>query len=391
MVWTGRPPDDPVRQRYEELADAGRRVVLLARSDTTLADETLPEPLTAAAYVVFDEQIRSDAADTFRYFAEQGVTCKVLSGDSPRTVGAIAARVGIGGPGGAVDGRELPDDPEALGTVLESTAVVGRVTPHQKRAIVNALQQRGHVVAMTGDGVNDALALKDADLGIAMGSGAAATRAVAQIVLLDGQFAALPGVVGEGRRVIANVERVANLFVTKTVYATLLAVAVGIMRWPYPFLPRHMTLVSSLTIGIPAFFLALGPSSRRYVPGFVDRVMHFALRAGAVAAVATFSAYAFARGTDGVSLAEARTAATITLLAVGLWILGLLARPFTPARALLVGLMAAAFAAALAIPAVRHFFALDVPPLGLDLVIAVIVVIADGLLELGWRATAHPE
>ena len=391
MVWTGRPPDDPVRQRYEELADAGRRVVLLARSDATLADETLPELLTAAAYVVFDEQIRSDAADTIRYFAEQGVTCKVLSGDSPRTVGAIAVRVGIGRPGGAVDGRDLPDDPEALGTVLESTAVVGRVTPHQKRAIVNALQQRGHVVAMTGDGVNDALALKDADLGIAMGSGAPATRAVAQIVLLDGQFAALPSVVGEGRRVIANVERVANLFVTKTAYATLLAVAVGITRWPYPFLPRQLTIISSLTIGIPAFFLALGPSSRRYIPGFVDRVLRFALRAGAVAAVATFTAYAFARGTDGVSLEEARTAATITLLAVGLWILGLLARPFTPARVVLVGAMAGAFAVVLAIPAVRDFFALDIPPLGLDLVIAAVVVIADGLLELGWRATAHPD
>jgi cation-transporting ATPase E len=391
MVWTGRPPDDPVRQRYEELADAGRRVVLLARTNATLADETLPEPLTAAAYVVFDEQIRSDAADTIRYFAEQGVTCKVLSGDSPRTVGAIAARVGIGEPGDAVDGRDLPDDPDALGTVLESTAVVGRVTPHQKRAIVDALQRRGHVVAMTGDGVNDALALKDADLGIAMGSGAAATRAVAQIVLLDGQFAALPGVVGEGRRVIANVERVGNLFVTKTVYATLLAIAVGIMRWPYPFLPRHMTLVSSLTIGIPAFFLALGPSSRRYVPGFVDRVLRFALRAGAVAAVAAFTAYAFARGTDGVSLEEARTAATITLLAVGLWILGLLARPFTPARMMLVVAMASAFACVLAVPALRDFFALDLPPLGLDLVIAAVVVIADGLLELGWRAIGHPD
>jgi cation-transporting ATPase E len=389
MVWAGRPLDDPVRQRFEQLADAGRRVVLLGRSDAAISGELLPEPLTAVAYIVFDEQIRPDAADTIRYFAEQGVTCKVVSGDSPRTVGAIAARVGINGPGGAVDGRELPEEPDALGAALEEAAVVGRVTPHQKRAIVDALQRRGHVVAMTGDGVNDALALKDADLGVAMGSGAAATRAVAQIVLLDGKFAALPGVVGEGRRVIANVERVANLFVTKTVYAALLAIAVGITRWPYPFLPRHLTIISSLTIGIPAFFLALGTSSRRYVPGFVDRVVYFALRAGAVAAVATFTAYAFARGTHGVSLAEARTAATITLLAIGLWILGLLARPFTPARMLLVGAMAAAFAGALAIPAVRDFFALDVPPLGLDLVIAAIVVLADALLELGWRASAR--
>ena len=384
MVWVGRPADDPVRQRCERLAAAGRRVVLLARSDATLADEELPEPLTASAYVVFDEQIRADALDTIRYFGEQGVACKVVSGDSPRTVGAIAARVGIAGD--AVDGRDLPDDPEALGAALDRTAVVGRVTPHQKRAIVDALQQRGHVVAMTGDGVNDALALKHADLGIAMGSGAAATRAVAQIVLLDGQFATLPGVVAEGRRVIANVERVANLFITKTVYATLLALLVGVLRWPYPFLPRHMTMISSLTIGIPAFFLALGPNSRRYVPGFVDRVFQFAIRAGVVAAAATFTTYALARSAYDVSLAEARTAATITLLGAGLWVLGLLARPFTPLRALLVATMAGAFAGALAIPAVRDFFALELPPLKVDLVVAAVVVIADAVLELGWRA-----
>jgi cation-transporting ATPase E len=386
MVWTGRPPDDPVRQRAEHLAATGRRVVLLARTDGPLEGEALPPSLSAAAFVMFDEKIRPDAADTLGYFAAQGVACKVMSGDNPRTVGAIATRVGIDA-ASVVDGRDLPEEPKALGELLEEKSVVGRVTPHQKRAIVGALQARGHVVAMTGDGVNDALALKDADLGIAMGSGAAATRAVAQIVLLDGQFAMLPGVVAEGRRVIANVERVANLFVTKTVYATLLAIAVGVLRWPYPFLPRHMTLVSSLTIGIPAFFLALGPSSRRYVPGFVDRVLRFAARAGLVAATATFTSYAFARGTYGVTLDEDRTAATITLMCVGLWILGLLARPYTPFRIALVATMAGCFAGALAIPWVRDFFALDIPPLGPDLVIAVVVVVAIGILEIGWRAT----
>ena len=184
-----------------------------------------------------------------------------------RARSARSPRVGIAGAEHPVDGRDLPEDLDALGEMLETTSVIGRVTPHQKRSIVNALQQRGHVVAMTGDGVNDALALKDADIGIAMGSGAPATRAVAQVVLLDGQFAAMPGVVAEGRRVIANVERVANLFVTKTVYAMLLAIAVGIARWPYPFLPRHLTIISSLTIGIPAFFLALGPEPASLRPG----------------------------------------------------------------------------------------------------------------------------
>ena len=140
--------------------------------------------------------------------------------------------------------------------MLETHSVFGRVTPHQKRAMVGALQLKGHVVAMTGDGVNDALALKDADIGVAMGSGAAATRAVAQLVLLDGKFAMLPGVVAEGRRVIANIERSANLFVTKTVYATFLAIAVVIAGWKYPFLPRHLTIISTFTIGIPGFFLA---------------------------------------------------------------------------------------------------------------------------------------
>ena len=188
---------------------------------------------------------------------------------------------------------------------------------------------------MTGDGVNDALALKDADIGIAMGSGAPATRAVAQVVLLDGRFANMPSVVAEGRRVIANVERVANLFVTKTFYAMILAIAIGITRWPYPFLPRHLTIVSSLTIGIPAFFLALAPNPRRYVPGFVRRVLFIAGPAGAVAARGRRSRRTpSARHYD--DLAVARTAATITLLVVGLWVLNLLARPITPGRFLLV-------------------------------------------------------
>src|SRR5262249_10653034 len=150
---------------------------------------------------------RPDAADTMRYFTEQGVALKVISGDNPRTVGAVAARVGFEGAEEPVDARELPDDQDALADVLERASVFGRVTPQQKRAIVGALQSRGHVVAMTGDGVNDALALKDADIGVAMGNGAPATRAVAQIVLLDGRFSTMPGVVGEGRRVIANIER----------------------------------------------------------------------------------------------------------------------------------------------------------------------------------------
>ena len=236
---------------------------------------------------------------------------------------------------------------------------------------------------MTGDGVNDALALKDADIGIAMGNGAAATRAVAQIVLLDSDFATMPGIVAEGRRVIANVERVANLFVTKTVYAVCLAVAVGIARWPYPFLPRHLTIVSSVTIGIPAFVLALAPNAARSRPGFVERVLRFALPAGTIVAIATFVAYWIARDRNNVSLNEARATATIVLLVVGLAVLALLARPLTRATIALVASMGAGVGLLFVLPGTRHFYALGLPPA--RSLVASAVVAAIGVLALeGW-------
>jgi len=268
--------------------------------------------------------------------------------------------------------------------VMERSSVFGRVSPHQKRAIVGALQRRGHVVAMTGDGVNDALALKDADIGIAMGNGAPATRAVAQLVLLDGRFSTMPGVVAEGRRVIANIERVANLFVTKTVYAMLLAIAVGVVRWQYPFLPRHLTIVSTLTIGVPAFFLALAPNVRRYEPGFIPRVLKFAIPCGFVAATATMVAYAEARHFADVTLDEARTTATLVLLVVGLWILNILARPITPFRGMLFGAMVAAFLGILAVPALREFYALELPPRDALLEGISVALVAVALLEVAW-------
>jgi cation-transporting ATPase E len=240
---------------------------------------------------------------------------------------------------------------------------------------------------MTGDGVNDVLALKAADLGIAMASGTPASRAVAPVVLLSNAFSALPAVLAEGRRVIANVERVANLFVTKTVYAFLLAVAVGVARLPFPFLPRHLTIVSSLTIGIPAFFLALAPNGARARRGFVARAARFALPAGAVAASATFLSYALVRAEPGATLVQSRTAATLTLFGVGMWVLAILARPWTLARRVLVTSMVAVFALAAVIPPVRRFFDLDLPdPVALFAAFGVVAA-ADIWLELGWRAT----
>src|SRR5207344_215895 len=343
MVWA--EAGSAVRRVADELAATGSRTLLLARSAAPLDGETLPAGLDAVALVLFAEQVRPDAAETLAYFRAQGVELKVISGDNPRTVGAVARRVGLDA-GEPVDARELPEDQEALADVLETHSVFGRVTPQQKRAMVAALQSTGHVVAMTGDGVNDALALKDADIGVAMGSGAAATRAVAQLVLLDSSFATLPGVVAEGRRVIANIERVSNLFLTKTTYAALLAILTVIIGWPYPFLPRHLTIVSALTIGIPAFFLAFAPSTQRYVPGFVRRVLRFAIPAGIIIAASVSIAYALARE-ETVGTREARTIATVVLMVLGLYVLGMLARPFTRYRAVLLLAMIGLFLGAL--------------------------------------------
>ncbi|WP_306745119.1 HAD-IC family P-type ATPase [Saccharothrix yanglingensis] len=255
-------------------------------------DGVLPAGATARALVVLAERVRDDAAGTLRYFAEQGVRLRVIPGDAPRTVGAVAVAVGLPGitdPAQAVDARTLPEDPDALADVLEGSVVFGRVTPQQKRAVVAALQRRGHVVAMTGDGVNDAMALKDADIGVAMGNGAAATRAVAQLVLLDSRFAHLPDVVAEGRRVIADIERAAVLFLVKNAYSLVLALVVLATSLAYPLAPIQLTLISAATIGVPGFVLALGPNPRRYVPGFLGRVLRLAVPAGVVVGLGAFT------------------------------------------------------------------------------------------------------
>jgi cation-transporting ATPase E len=377
LVWSRR--DDDVMRKVDQFAGTGLRVLLLARTDAALDGDNLPSGLRPAALVLLDEQVRPDASDTVAYFRQQGVAPKVISGDSPRTVGAVAGRVGMPHADEPVDGRDLPEDLDQLAELLEERSVFGRVTPHQKQEMVKALQARGHAVAMTGDGVNDALALKLADIGVAMGSGAPATRSVAQLVLLDNRFATMPGVVAEGRRVTANIERVANLFITKTVWATLLAVAVGVALWPYPFLPRHLTIIDTLTIGVPSFFLALAPNTRRYVPGFVDRVLRFAIPAGVVAAIAAFSAFAVARLND-LPLVQQRTGATIVMLMMSLCVLVILAAPLTWRRTLLVALMIVGFLLLFPIPSVRDFYELKLPS---DVLTETLVIGFVGVAVLG--------
>jgi cation-transporting ATPase E len=347
------------RARSDELAADGHRVLLMARSDAAPGadddgDAVLPGELVPVALVLLAERIRSDAAEVLRYFTEEGVALKVISGDNPRTVGVVAASVGVPGVTGAVDAvdaRTLPEDPDALAAAMEGGSVFGRVTPHQKRAMVQALQRRGHVVAMTGDGVNDALALKDADIGVAMGNGSAATRAVAQLVLLDGRFAHLPDAVAEGRRVIANIERAANLFLVKNIYSLVLAVITVAAVSAYPLEPIQLTLVSTVTIGVPGFFLALGPNRRRYLPGFLHRVLRFSVPAGLITGASAYAGYAASRWLDpGSGVAGARTTATVVVLIVALWTLVVLARPLLAWKVALVATMAGIAVAVVAIP-----------------------------------------
>jgi magnesium-transporting ATPase (P-type) len=350
---------DSVGARVDDHARAGHRVLLLARADLLPTDGELTS-LRPAALAVLEDVVRPDAADTLRWFGEQEVAIKVVSGDNPVTVAAVARRAGLAGVEG-IDAHTLVDD-TAIADAIDRHTVFGRVTPHQKRAMVRALQKQGRVVAMTGDGVNDVLALKDADMGIAMGNGSDASRAVAQLVLLDSSFASLPSVVAEGRRVINNVERVARLFVTKTTYSLLLAVAVGVAGVPFPFLPRHLTLIGAITIGIPGFFLALEPNERLVHGGFVRRVLGFAVPSGTLAAVATFVAYMIARQANYLSSDQRRTVATLVLVTVGLWVLARLMRPLSSWRAVLLAAMIGAFALVLVVPQGRHFFALALPP-----------------------------
>ncbi|MFF8099797.1 HAD-IC family P-type ATPase [Streptomyces sp. NPDC016640] len=376
---------DPALAETGRMNERGLRVLLLARTERELGDPGVAEGVRPVALVVLEQRLRPDAADTLRYFAEQDVRAKVVSGDNAVSVGAVAAKLGLSG--AAVDARRLPADRDAMAEALDRGTVFGRVTPQQKRSMVGALQARGHTVAMTGDGVNDVLALKDADIGVAMGSGSEATRAVAQIVLLDNSFATLPSVVAEGRRVIGNITRVATLFLVKTVYSVLLAVLVVCSQVEYPFLPRHLTLLSTLTIGVPAFFLALAPNKERARPDFVRRVVRYAIPGGVLAALATFATYLIARWhyTGEGALDAETSAATLTLFLISMWVLAIVARPYTWWRVGLVAVMGAGFLLVLVVPWLQEFFALRLVGMTMPWVAVGVAAVAAATLELLWR------
>lgn len=380
-------PDSEPARLAGELGSTGLRILLVAQTDRPVDAEpaaaaTTPGTVTPVALVVLEQRVRPDARNTLEYFADQHVDVKVISGDNARSVGAVAASLGLGSPDTSVDARSLPTDQAELAEVVEQGITFGRVGPDQKRAMVAALQSTGNTVAMTGDGVNDVLALKDADIGVAMGSGSPAARSVAQIVLLDNKFATLPYVVGEGRRVIGNIERVSNLFLTKTVYAVLLALLVGLAgigakifgfhSLSYPFQPIHVTISAWFTIGIPAFVLSLAPNNERARSGFVRRVLTQAVPNGIIVGLSAFVTYLIVNpggsevtvgAADSVDLSpaqtQAATATLATLIAVALYVLAVVARPYTWWKIILLAVSVGAYVIIFTWTWTQHMFKLD--------------------------------
>ena len=381
-----------VRTDVERYAQDGQRVLLLAKADGTFsdgADASLP-PVTAVALVLLEDVVRPDAPETLKYFAEQGVTMKVISGDNNVTVGAVARRAGLEGWESNVDATKLPKEgTEEFADAIENSTVFGRVTPHQKRSMVGALQSRGHIVAMTGDGVNDVLALKDANCGVAMASGSEATRGVAQLVLMDSNFSAMPSVVSEGRRVINNIERVASLFLAKTVYSVVLSVITGIVAITYPLRPIHLSILSWFTIGIPAFFLALEPNDQRVNDGFLPRVLGRAVPAGIVIAIETMTVFAIAQLDSSIDADHARTVAVLVAGSVALMNLYRVAQPMNRWRMALVITMVSLFALAFVTPWGQDLFELPPTEPWAYVMAGIAIVVAWPLLVLGSRVASR--
>ena len=349
----------------ENEARAGRRVLAFATADGRLDAESTPHGLGLLGLVVLGERLRADARETVEFFRNQGVRVAVLSGDRPETVAAVAADAGIDVGAPPLDGSDLPHDAASLRRLLDEHAVVGRIAPEDKRRVVEALTAGGSYVAMIGDGVNDVPALKAARLAIAQGSGSQMARSVADLVLVRGDFASVPALVAEGRKVLRNLQRVAKLFVAKSAFATFVVLSIGLTPQAYPLLPRHLTLAAALTVGIPSFFLALAPSEGRFrSERFLFDVARFAVPAGTAAGLGVVASFTFARNVGRLPLAEARTIATTVLVLVGLYLLLALeatSRRRAAAISSLVAAMLLLYSLALVAPFTRHFFALTVP------------------------------
>ena len=361
--------DPSLKERAREEASSGRRVLALGRGQAPLpadsADPSFPDDVQPVGLVVLAERLRPNAAETVAFFADQDIALKVLSGDSPATAGAIAHDVGVPGSAPALDGEALPSEPEALRDAVLSAPAVGRISPEGKRAVVDALADAGRYVAMVGDGVNDVPALKQARLAIAQGSGAQMARSVSDLVLVEDDFAAVPRMVAEGRQILRNIERVARLFVTKTVFTAVVGLAVAIPTATFPLLPRQFTIASTVTIGIPAFVLALAPSSGPWRPErFLQSVARFAIPAGVAIGLGIVAGYLLARYGFDLGLVRSRTVATGIVVVCGLAVVLRLEGESGPRRLAVAGLcalMLSLFVLALVIPFLRQFYELSTP------------------------------
>jgi cation-transporting ATPase E len=361
--------DPALVARARQEASGGRRVLALGRTHAPLppagSDPPFPDGVRPLGLVMLAERLRPNATETVAFFAAEDVELKVLSGDAPATAGAIARDAGVPGSAPALDGEALPPQPAALREAVLSAPAVGRISPEGKRAVVDALADGGRYVAMVGDGVNDVPALKQARLAIAQGSGTQMARSVADLVLVRDDFAVVPGMVAEGRQILRNIQRVAQLFVTKSVFAAVLGLAVAIPTASFPLLPRQFTLAAAVTIGIPAFVLALAPSSGPWRPErFLQSVARFAIPAGLAIGIGIAAGYLLARYGFELGLGRSRTVATGIVVVCGLAVVMRLEGEGGRRRLAVGGLcaaMALLFVLALAVPFLRHFYELSTP------------------------------
>jgi cation-transporting ATPase E len=361
----------------KEEAKKGKRVLLLANLHNKL-NEKLEGNIESVALILIEDIIREAAPDVLKYFSSQGVDVKVISGDSPITVSEVARRAGVNNWESYIDARELPEDNEKLKEIINKTTVFGRVTPHQKKRIVVALQEMGHTVAMTGDGVNDVLALKASDCGIAMANGSDATKAVAQLVLMKSDFTALPKVLEEGRKQINNLERVSELFLSKTIYSGILAFVCSILFLEYPILPIQLSLVGSCAIGIPSFFLALLPSTGGVKKGFLTRITTVSIPNGILLAVFTVITFIISLKINA-SIDYSRTLAVLMFSGISMVILFRVARPLTKFKTIMCLSMFGIIVLAFITPIGRRIFSLSVIDIK-DWIISLAVIVLSGPL-----------
>ncbi|MDO8209307.1 HAD-IC family P-type ATPase [Conexibacter sp. CPCC 206217] len=374
-------------------ASTGRRVLALVAADGPLPpaapDAPLPQGIRPLGIVVLAERLRNDADKTVAFFGHEEVALKVLSGDNPATVGAIARDAGIPARSAALDGGSLPEDDAELLAAVRAAPAIGRISPEDKARVVRVLAEAGEYVGMLGDGVNDVPALKQARLAIAQGSGTQMARSVSDLVLVSGEFDEVPQMVHEGRQILRNIQRVARLFVTKAVFTAFLLITIALPSGVFPLLPRQFTLASSLTIGIPAFFLALAPSTGPWRPdGFLKAIARFSLPAGIATGAGILVAYLVARHGFDATLEEGRTVTVATLVASGLAIVMVLEDEPGKRRWIVAGLcalMAVGFVLVNAIPAGRDFFDLADPTGGMVAAFAIGTAVTLVLLAIALR------